>query len=159
MASEKMQNILRAIEERRLENMDDETLKRNLENGMRLRSDPSRRKSNMQQVGFQIDISGIQEMLEANKNEIKEELAKLPGDDNSLVLKRLDQVWLSLAEWVKAAPTEKAVESLRVEIRQFMQAVQNLRLPEPKSDAPKKWDFKVKRGPGGLIKNVEATAK
>ena len=132
--------------------MDDETLKRNLQNGL-MRSDPSRRKSNMQQVGFQIDVGGIEELLQGHMAELKEELAKDPGDGNEAVLKRIDQLFLSLIEWVKGMAG--SMSKLENSVARHTQAVANLKLPELKLEKAE-WDFKVKRGPGGLIKNVEA---
>ena len=51
------------------------------------------------------------------------------------------------------------VSDLLAEVRELVKAVHSIKLPESKVDnVVKKWDLKVKRGPGGLIRNVEATA-
>ncbi len=107
----------------------------------------------MQQVGFQIDVGGIEELLQGDMAELKEELAKRPGDDDKPVLKRVDQIYLSLIEWVKGMAA--SMSKLENSVARHTQAVANLKLPKVEVDKVE-WDLNVRRGPGGLIKKVEA---
>ena len=111
-------------------------------------------------LALKADIAGIGELQEA-VSEGKEETAKKLQE----IMDRLDDlestVWKTWTQNEEGFATKHtSIFNAVKEMRQIRKAVENIELPAPNVDnVVKKWDFKIKRGPGGLMKSVEAVAQ